>query len=153
MTLLREGIVMAAPTRDGPVPEIVANFGDRPELGPQAAEVLWQALGALRATIRRAADTDLAVLIAGDGDAGPVGDGQEAVAAPDAPSEPGDAGGMLAEATARFQAEYIRRTIQQSQGNMSRAAERLGLNRSNLYRKMRQLGIGLPGATVCPQGW
>ncbi len=143
---------MPAPTRDGPVPEIVANLADRPELGPQAADVLWQALGALRAAIRRAADTDLAVLIAGDGDAGPVGDKAEAGAAIDYQNEPGDAGGMLAEATARFQAEYIRRTIEQSQGNMSRAAERLGLNRSNLYRKMRQLGMALPDAPLRHQG-
>jgi transcriptional regulator of acetoin/glycerol metabolism len=27
------------------------------------------------------------------------------------------------------------------QGNMSQAAQRLGLHRSNLYRKMRQLGM------------
>jgi len=47
----------------------------------------------------------------------------------------------LTEATAEFQAEYIRRVIEQSAGNMSRAAERLGLHRSNLYRKMRQLGM------------
>ena len=45
----------------------------------------------------------------------------------------------LADATARFQTDYIRRTIEQSAGNMSRAADRLGLHRSNLYRKMRQL--------------
>ena len=47
----------------------------------------------------------------------------------------------LADATARFQTDYIRRTIEQSAGNMSRAADRLGLHRSNLYRKMRQLGF------------
>ena len=29
---------------------------------------------------------------------------------------------------------------------MSRAAERLGLHRSNLYRKMRQLGMDVPDA-------
>ena len=47
----------------------------------------------------------------------------------------------LADATTQFQVEYIRRTIEQSRGNMSRAADRLGLHRSNLYRKMRQLGM------------
>jgi Nif-specific regulatory protein len=50
----------------------------------------------------------------------------------------------LADATTRFQTEYIRRLIAQSEGNMSRAAERLGLHRSNLYRKMRQLGMEAP---------
>ena len=31
--------------------------------------------------------------------------------------------------------------IESMQGNMSQAAQRLGLHRSNLYRKMRQLGM------------
>jgi Nif-specific regulatory protein len=47
----------------------------------------------------------------------------------------------LTEATDHFQIEYIRRQIEQSDGNMSLAASRLGLHRSNLYRKMRQLGM------------
>ncbi|MEN6406958.1 MAG: sigma-54-dependent Fis family transcriptional regulator [Thermoguttaceae bacterium] len=50
-------------------------------------------------------------------------------------------GESLAAATDRFQTDYIRRQIEQSGGNMSAAAERLGLQRSNLYRKMRQLGM------------
>ncbi|MEN6457341.1 MAG: sigma-54-dependent Fis family transcriptional regulator [Thermoguttaceae bacterium] len=52
-----------------------------------------------------------------------------------------DVGQSLADATSRFQAEYIRRQIDGSAGNMSLAASRLGLHRSNLYRKMRQLGM------------
>jgi Nif-specific regulatory protein len=50
----------------------------------------------------------------------------------------------LADATARFQTEYIQRAIQQAAGNMSRAATQLGLHRSNLYRKMRQLRMAVP---------
>ena len=57
-----------------------------------------------------------------------------------------DLGQNLSDVTARFQIEYIRRTIEQAGGNMSRAAERLGLHRSNLYRKMRQLGLDAPDA-------
>jgi len=49
--------------------------------------------------------------------------------------------GTLTDATTRFQAEYIRRAIDRAGGNMSVAASRLGLHRSNLYRKMRQLGM------------
>ncbi|QGJ70201.1 Type IV fimbriae expression regulatory protein PilR [Planctomycetales bacterium 10988] len=45
----------------------------------------------------------------------------------------------LAVATEEFQAEYIRRAIKRVGGNMSEAAKLLGLHRSNLYRKMRQL--------------
>jgi Nif-specific regulatory protein len=47
----------------------------------------------------------------------------------------------LAEATEQFQTEYIKQHIQRARGNMTAAAERLGLHRSNLYRKMRQLGM------------
>ena len=49
----------------------------------------------------------------------------------------------LSEATEQFQADYIKRVIAQAGGNMSHAAKRLGLHRSNLYRKMR--GLGMPG--------
>jgi Nif-specific regulatory protein len=47
----------------------------------------------------------------------------------------------LPDATRQFQIQHIRRTIDATGGNMSDAAERLGLHRSNLYRKMRQLGM------------
>jgi len=50
----------------------------------------------------------------------------------------------LAEATVQFQVEYIKRAIEQAGGNMSQAAAQLGLHRSNLYRKMRQLGMTVP---------
>ena len=47
----------------------------------------------------------------------------------------------LTEATRRFQQEFIRRVIRRMDGNMSKAARRLGLHRSNLYRKMHHLGM------------
>jgi transcriptional regulator with GAF, ATPase, and Fis domain len=47
----------------------------------------------------------------------------------------------LAEATQEFQQEYIKRAIDRARGNMTAASEQLGLQRSNLYRKMRQLGM------------
>jgi DNA-binding NtrC family response regulator len=49
--------------------------------------------------------------------------------------------GTLSDATRQFQVEHIRRAIEACQGNMTDAAARLGLHRSNLYRKMRQLGV------------
>jgi Nif-specific regulatory protein len=58
---------------------------------------------------------------------------------------PGDLGRSLTQATAQFQVQYIRRAIELADGNMSRAAASLGLHRSNLYRKMRQLGMEAPG--------
>ena len=48
----------------------------------------------------------------------------------------------LTDATRRFQSEYITRQIEAARGNMTEAALRLGLHRSNLYRKMRHVGIG-----------
>ncbi|WP_242631819.1 sigma-54-dependent Fis family transcriptional regulator [Rubripirellula amarantea] len=47
----------------------------------------------------------------------------------------------LTEATKEFQVEHIQRAIASCGGNMTDAASRLGLHRSNLYRKMRQLGM------------
>ena len=51
----------------------------------------------------------------------------------------------LTDATARFQQEYIRRMVKRVQGNMTEAARLLGLHRSNLYRKMRQLEMNEAG--------
>ncbi len=47
----------------------------------------------------------------------------------------------LTDATKEFQIEYIQRHIDRCGGNMTEAAERMGLHRSNLYRKMKQLGM------------
>ena len=47
----------------------------------------------------------------------------------------------LHEARDRFERELILRTLAEQQGNMSKTAEVLGVERSNLYRKMRAFGI------------
>jgi two-component system nitrogen regulation response regulator NtrX len=47
----------------------------------------------------------------------------------------------LHEARERFERDYIVRTLAAQQGNMSRTAEILGVERSNLYRKMKAFGI------------
>ncbi len=47
----------------------------------------------------------------------------------------------LAEATRQFQMEFIRKQIVAAGNNMSEAAKSMGLHRSNLYRKMSQLGM------------
>ncbi|MCH8841021.1 MAG: sigma 54-interacting transcriptional regulator, partial [Planctomycetes bacterium] len=63
----------------------------------------------------------------------------------DTGAEPGCLEGActLPEATREFQQRYIRQMIELARGNMSQAAKRLGLHRSNLYRKMRQLEMGV----------
>jgi two-component system nitrogen regulation response regulator NtrX len=47
----------------------------------------------------------------------------------------------LLEARDRFERDYILRALAAQQGNISRTAEVLGVERSNLYRKMRAFGI------------
>jgi len=50
----------------------------------------------------------------------------------------------LADATDTFQREHIGRAIQRARQNMTDAAKLLGLHRSNLYRKMKMLGMEIP---------
>lgn len=47
----------------------------------------------------------------------------------------------LTDATSVFQRQYIQRHVEAAQGNLARAAKQLGMHRSNLYRKMGQLGM------------
>jgi two-component system nitrogen regulation response regulator NtrX len=47
----------------------------------------------------------------------------------------------LHEARDRFERDLILRTLAEQQGNMSRTADVLGVERSNLYRKMKAFGI------------
>jgi len=56
-------------------------------------------------------------------------------------TEPGAPPMPLAEARERFERDYILRTLAAQGGNMSRTADALGVERSNLYRKMRAFGI------------
>jgi len=55
-------------------------------------------------------------------------------------------GRTLTEATDLFQIDYIQQAIDHCRGNMQQAANQLGLHRSNLYRKMNQLGMDVPEA-------
>jgi len=62
----------------------------------------------------------------------------EAAATEAAPS-PG--GGTLQEAREEFERRYILRRYRECGGNMSRTADVLGVERSNLYRKMKAYGL------------
>jgi transcriptional regulator with GAF, ATPase, and Fis domain len=53
--------------------------------------------------------------------------------------------GELTEATNEFQRRVINREIERARGNVAAAARTLGLHRSNLYRKMKQLGMETEG--------
>ncbi len=60
----------------------------------------------------------------------------QATALPEGPLLP------LLEAREQFEKDYILRVLAAHGGNMSRTAEALGVERSNLYKKMRSFGIG-----------
>jgi DNA-binding NtrC family response regulator len=47
----------------------------------------------------------------------------------------------LREAKEKVERELVERAIEESQGNISRAAEALGMQRPNLYRKLRDFGL------------
>jgi two-component system nitrogen regulation response regulator NtrX len=53
--------------------------------------------------------------------------------------------GGLVEARRRFEAACIRRCLQESGGNVSQAARLLGIDRTNLHKKMQAYGIGSSG--------
>ncbi|HLK65579.1 MAG TPA: sigma-54 dependent transcriptional regulator [Bryobacteraceae bacterium] len=58
------------------------------------------------------------------------------------PERPLDRFGSLQEVRESAEREYILRKLEETSGNVTRTAELLGLERSNLYRKMKTLGIG-----------
>src|SRR5918996_5823806 len=49
------------------------------------------------------------------------------------------------EATDAYHREFIQRKLDEADGNVSRAAELMGIDRSHLYRRMRALGINVRG--------
>ena len=69
-----------------------------------------------------------------------------AAAAEPAPVE----AGTLAQAREDFERRYILRKYHECGGNMSRTAEALGVERSNLYRKMKGYGL-LPARRDAPE--
>jgi DNA-binding NtrC family response regulator len=50
-------------------------------------------------------------------------------------------GGSLKQARARFEREYVASVLAQHHGRMTEAAKTLGIQRTNLYRKVRQLSV------------
>jgi two-component system nitrogen regulation response regulator NtrX len=54
-------------------------------------------------------------------------------------------GGTLRQARARFEREYIAAVLEQHHGRISDAAKTLGIQRTNLYRKMRSLRVSREG--------
>ena len=49
--------------------------------------------------------------------------------------------GSLKEARSRFEREYVASVLERHHGRMAEAAKALGIQRPNLYRKVRQLSV------------
>ncbi|HEY7409204.1 MAG TPA: sigma-54 dependent transcriptional regulator [Vicinamibacteria bacterium] len=62
----------------------------------------------------------------------------------------GEEGGALPlrQARARFERQYILARLSANHGNLGNTARELGIERTNLYRKMKQLGIPSPSSRV-----
>src|SRR5690606_21724370 len=135
--------------REGDVPLLAAHFlrdftaayGRRPKtLSPDAEQLLtrysWPGnVRELRNVIER-----LVIMVPGDGlEASDLSCLVPHVGSPvrgsDGPIEP------LLQAREAWERAYILRALAACQGNISKTAEALGLERSNLYKKMRSLGI------------
>ena len=56
-----------------------------------------------------------------------------------------EGGGTLRDARLRFERDYIAAVVRQHHGRMGDAAQALGIQRTNLYRKLRQLSVVKPG--------
>ena len=141
--------VPALRDRQGDIPMLAEHFialfaaegGKRPKrLAPEAAARLQQYhwpgnVRELQNVIAR-----LLIFVGGDTitaqDLGFLGrDGVPQVPAEQGPVVP------LSEARDQFEKDYILQTLLAQQGNMSRTAEVLGVERSNLYKKLRAFGI------------
>ena len=48
---------------------------------------------------------------------------------------------VVAEATSKYEQEAIRAALEETGGNKEKAAERLGIGRKTLYRKLQQYGM------------
>lgn len=59
------------------------------------------------------------------------------------PSKVQESFGSLQEVKEAAERDYILRKLEETSGNVTRASELLGLDRSNFYRKMKALGIAL----------
>jgi two-component system nitrogen regulation response regulator NtrX len=127
--------------------EISAEYGRRPKaISPEAMERLrthaWPGnVRELRNIIER-----LVIMTAGDRIEVPHLPSALLGGAAPPPAAGAPAGAMadfesLAEARDDFEKRYILRKYQECAGNMSRTAEALGVERSNLYRKMKAFGI------------
>jgi two-component system nitrogen regulation response regulator NtrX len=123
--------------------EFAREYGRRPKTFDRSATAVLQQYSwpgnvrELRNVIER-----LMIMVPGDS----IGPGDlafldQGIATPAAQVAVGAERLTLHEARERFERDLILQTLAEQQGNMSRTAEVLGVERSNLYRKMRAFGV------------
>ena len=83
----------------------------------------------------------LMIMVPGDVDRASATWRSSTAARSPAPMTPGAPALPLHDARERFERDYILRALAAQHGNISRTADALGVERSNLYRKMRAFGI------------
>jgi two-component system, NtrC family, nitrogen regulation response regulator NtrX len=120
--------------------EFTTTYGRKPkELTPEAYEVLqgyhWPGnVRELRNLIERIVILNPQVRV--DARHIPVSSSRRTVA-----QRSVDRFGSLQEVREAVEREYIQKKLEEANGNVTKTAEMLGLERSNLYRKMKTLGI------------
>jgi two-component system nitrogen regulation response regulator NtrX len=123
--------------------EFAREYGRRPKGFDSSATAVMQQY-AWPGNVRELRNVIERLMIMVPGDSITAGDMAflEQAAPPRAESGPSSSERLtLHEARDRFERNLILRTLAEQQGNMSRTAETLGVERSNLYRKMRAFGI------------
>src|SRR5688500_8773894 len=126
---------------------LAAEYGRRPKrLAPEAAARLQQYGWPGNVRDRKSVVERLIIMVGGDTitaqDLGFLGrDGVPEPPPAHGPVQP------LSEARDQFEKDYILQTLAAQQGNMSRTAEVLGVERSNLYKKLRAFGVTPRGGT------
>jgi two-component system nitrogen regulation response regulator NtrX len=135
------------------IPDLIAHFQERAvreqglpprEIAPEVVEALTEA--PWRGNVRELKNTVERLIIMSPGGRIGLEDLPEELAAARRQSDSPDLEGLsLREARDAFEAAHIRRVLKSCGGNISKAAERLHVERSNLSKKIRQLGID-PGS-------
>jgi two-component system nitrogen regulation response regulator NtrX len=131
--------------RSEDVPALVSHFaaqlaresgGGRKRFAPEAIAALQRHAFPVNVRELRNLVERLVIMNAGE-----TIDAEAVVAVLPGPATGTTGAGTLADAVREFERRHVDAAVRAEGGNMTRAAERLGLERSHLYKKMKQLGL------------